>query len=67
MASQPVEELFKLAASHRRALQTVDDLRDSFGFLDFEGPTFPGCHHHATLVSAAYCVSNLSARAAFAA
>ncbi|MFS0691359.1 IS701 family transposase [Streptomyces nitrosporeus] len=44
------------ALAQRSALTdaTVQCLRDNLGFLDFEGRSFPGWHHHMTLASAAY-------------
>lgn len=62
MASRPLEDLLRLAATHDSALRTIDELQDRFGLLDFEGRTFPGWHRHTTLVSAAYCASDLPDR-----
>ncbi|WP_150241756.1 IS701 family transposase [Nocardiopsis quinghaiensis] len=59
----PLGELLDVTSVYQSALLTVQDLQDRFGLLDFEGRTFPGWHHHATLVSAAYCFDRLPARA----
>lgn len=34
-------------------------LEEDCGLLDFEGRSYPGWHHHMTLVSAAYTYSRL--------
>ncbi|GHB33398.1 hypothetical protein GCM10010377_25010 [Streptomyces viridiviolaceus] len=39
---------------------TVRVLGEGFGLTDFEGRSFPGWHHHMTMVSAAYTYSRLS-------
>jgi hypothetical protein len=39
---------------------TVRVLGEGFGLTDFEGRSFPGWHHHMTMVSAAYAYSRLS-------
>lgn len=39
---------------------TVRVLGESFGLTDFEGRSFPGWHHHMTMVSAAYAYSRLT-------
>ncbi|MEU8775852.1 transposase [Streptomyces sp. NPDC048606] len=54
------DELVALAQLHRRAGATVQRLEDDFGLLDFEGRSYPGWHHHMTLVSAAYAYSRLA-------
>ena len=41
---------------------TMAALSTRFGLLDFEGRSFPGWHHHVTLVSAAYALSRLPRR-----
>ncbi|GAA4895149.1 hypothetical protein HNR25_002331 [Streptomonospora salina] len=57
--AHPPADLLRLGGVHGQAVRTVDDLAGRFGLLDFEGRTFPGWHHHATLVSAAYCFDSL--------
>ncbi|AEV83071.1 putative transposase for insertion sequence element IS701 [Actinoplanes sp. SE50] len=37
-----------------RTAGTLAELRRDFGVLDYEGRSFPGWHHHMTMVSAAY-------------
>ncbi|MFJ3960437.1 hypothetical protein [Streptomyces sp. NPDC090036] len=37
-----------------RSTAVLGSLADDFGLLDFEGRSFPGWHHHMTLMSAAY-------------
>ncbi|MGW0392207.1 IS701 family transposase [Streptomyces sp. NPDC003042] len=54
------DELVALAQLHRRAGITVQRLEEDFGLLDFEGRSYPGWHHHMTLVSAAYAYSRLA-------
>jgi hypothetical protein len=48
--------LLRLRAGVEGAMQ---DLSEEFGMLDFEGRSFPGWHHHMTLVSAAYAYSRV--------
>ncbi|WJY37074.1 transposase [Streptomyces sp. P9-2B-2] len=40
----------------------VSNMERSVGLLDFEGRSFPGWHHHMTLVSAAYAFQSLGRR-----
>ncbi|MEV8319567.1 transposase [Streptomyces sp. NPDC059900] len=53
-------ELAVLAGLPRRAAGAVVELRE-YGLQDFEGRSFPGWHHHMTLVSAAYAHDRLAA------
>ncbi|KPI02588.1 hypothetical protein OK074_5251 [Actinobacteria bacterium OK074] len=48
-----------LLRGHRSELAA---LRNDFGVLDFEGRSFPGWHHHMTLVSAAFTYDRLARR-----
>lgn len=48
------EEVLELTRLLDRSAHTVRELESDFGLLDFEGRSFPGWHHHMTLVSAAY-------------
>ncbi|MEU9701206.1 transposase [Streptomyces sp. NPDC047981] len=48
------EEVLALTRLLPGAQETVRALGEEFGLLDFEGRSFPGWHHHVTLVSAAY-------------
>lgn len=53
------EEVLSLTGLLDRSAETVRELEDDFGLLDFEGRSFPGWHHHMTLVSAAYAYDRL--------
>lgn len=67
MVHRRTDELAALTRLQRRAGATVQGLEDDFGLLDFEGRSYPGWHHHMTLVSAAGAYSRLeldNARAA---
>ncbi|QTE01882.1 hypothetical protein S1361_31415 [Streptomyces cyanogenus] len=59
LMSRGVEEVMALARSQVGARTTVERLRERFGVLDFEGRSFPGWHHHMTMVSAAYAYQHL--------
>ncbi|MGW7046867.1 IS701 family transposase [Streptomyces avermitilis] len=37
-----------------RSCEAITDMRERFGLADFEGRSFPGWHHHMTIMSAAY-------------
>lgn len=52
-------EILSFARHFGHAKVAVQDLKDRFGLLDFEGRSFPGWHHHMTMVSAAYAYSRL--------
>lgn len=54
MVSRSVDQLMTLAHLQSGASLTVAALERDYGLLDFEGRSFPGWHHHMTLVSAAY-------------
>jgi hypothetical protein len=66
MVHRRTDELMALAQLQRRAGATVQRLEDDFGLLDFEGRSYPGWHHHMTLVSAAYACGRLEAGGALA-
>ncbi|MFI1868607.1 IS701 family transposase [Streptomyces jumonjinensis] len=59
MVNRRTEELTALTKLQRRAGLTVQTLENDFGLLDFEGRSYPGWHHHMTLVSAACAYSRL--------
>ncbi|WP_326695993.1 transposase [Streptomyces sp. NBC_01754] len=59
MVHRRTDELTALARLQRRAGSAVLELEADFGLLDFEGRSFPGWHHHMTLVSAASAYSRL--------
>ncbi|MEU2282463.1 IS701 family transposase [Streptomyces sp. NPDC013178] len=55
-----LESVLALAQLLPRAGEAVRDMKDDFGLLDFEGRSYPGWHHHMTLVSAAYAYSRFN-------
>ncbi|MER5546296.1 transposase [Streptomyces sp. NPDC002589] len=60
LVDRQIEEVRSLAALHRGTAATVTALEEDFGLCDFEGRSFPGWHHHMTLVSAAYTFERFS-------
>ncbi|MFD8739486.1 IS701 family transposase [Streptomyces sp. NPDC059618] len=60
LTNRPPGELLELAALHAGTADTVRQLEDDFGLLAFEGRSYPGWHHHMTLVSAAFAYSSLT-------
>ncbi|MFD7167370.1 IS701 family transposase [Streptomyces violascens] len=61
MVKQPLGDHIGLAGRRAEAAGTVDSLERNFGLRDFEGRSFPGWHHHMTLVSAAFTYARLTA------
>ncbi|MEV5968465.1 transposase [Streptomyces sp. NPDC051921] len=61
MVDRTVGELARYAERTTATGETVDRLERGFGLKDFEGRSFPGWHHHMTLVSAAFAYSRLTA------
>ena len=55
----PLPDLRPLMRQPRLAASVVNTLHEDFGLRDFEGRSFPGWHHHTTLVSAAFAYSRL--------
>lgn len=55
-----IDELQALVDTQAGTGTALQSLRERFGLLDFEGRSFPGWHHHMTLVSAAYGWHRLS-------
>ncbi|WP_335936541.1 IS701 family transposase [Streptomyces sp. PTD5-9] len=55
-----VDSLLEITRLQSRTTETVQRLEEDFGLADFEGRSFPGWHHHMTLVSAAFAYSRLS-------
>ncbi|MCX5307428.1 MULTISPECIES: IS701 family transposase [Streptomyces] len=49
-----MDDLLHLVRLSARSTAVLGSLADEFGLLDFEGRSFPGWHHHMTLMSAAY-------------
>ncbi|WP_030966424.1 transposase [Streptomyces sp. NRRL S-378] len=62
MSRHRMDDLLRLVRHSGRAAATLGVLADGFGLLDFEGRSFPGWHHHMTLMSAAYAYKGLPAR-----
>jgi SRSO17 transposase len=60
MHHRRTDELLALTRLHTQATDTVRHLESDFGLGDFEGRSYPGWHHHMTLVSAAYAHSQLA-------
>lgn len=60
MPHRRAEDLLALTQLTHRASATVRELQQDFGLLDFEGRSFPGWHHHMTLISAAHAYRYLS-------
>ncbi|MFD5623403.1 IS701 family transposase [Streptomyces yangpuensis] len=61
MSRHRMDDLLRLVRQSGRAAATLGVLADDFGLLDFEGRSFPGWHHHMTLMSAAYAYKGLPA------
>ncbi|GAA3115107.1 IS701 family transposase [Streptomyces rectiviolaceus] len=59
LVDRDIEHLTALARMHSGTVSTLRSLEADYGLLDFEGRSFPGWHHHMTLVSAAYAYSRL--------
>ncbi|WP_331734433.1 transposase [Streptomyces sp. NBC_00887] len=60
MLDTSTEEVLALAGTLSRTARAVRDMEEHVGLLDFEGRSYPGWHHHMTLVSAAYAYRLLS-------
>ncbi|WP_433889490.1 IS701 family transposase [Streptomyces sp. CA-111067] len=59
-----LDELLVLAGHHAGTATTERALERDFGLIDYEGRSFPGWHHHMTLVSAAFAFGRLAGAAA---
>ncbi|CAL9621813.1 IS701 family transposase ISAzs1 (plasmid) [Streptomyces sp. enrichment culture] len=57
-----METVLALTQTLAQAEQSVRAMADGFGLSDFEGRSYPGWHHHMTLVSAAYAYHRLERR-----
>ncbi|MHA6757951.1 IS701 family transposase [Streptacidiphilus sp. PAMC 29251] len=55
------DDLMVLVDAQAGTHTAMRSLSEDFGLLDFEGRSFPGWHHHTTLVSAAYGWHRLAA------
>ncbi|MEU6094766.1 transposase [Streptomyces sp. NPDC047079] len=60
MLDTSTEDVLALAGLLSRTAGAVRDMEEHVGLLDFEGRSYPGWHHHMTLVSAAYAHRLLS-------
>jgi len=56
-ASRWARRLVRLAKGRWRIEQDYRELKDELGLDHFEGRSWPGWHHHVTLVSMAYAFS----------
>ena len=59
LVDRPAREASALARLHTGATDTMERLADDFGLRAFEGRSYPGWHHHMTLVSAAFAYGAL--------
>ncbi|GGZ94638.1 IS701 family transposase [Streptomyces echinoruber] len=64
---RPADEVLSLVRHSVRTQAALRSLERDFGLLDFEGRSFPGWHHHMTMVTAAYAFSRLGGTPAGAA
>ncbi|MFF2430874.1 IS701 family transposase [Streptomyces mirabilis] len=55
-----IDDLLGLVRLHGGTANSIGAMRDHYGLLDFEGRSFPGWHHHMTLVSAAHAYQRLA-------
>jgi SRSO17 transposase len=53
-ADTPIQRLVELAKLRWRVEQDYRELKDALGLDHFEGRSYPGWHHHVTLVSVAH-------------
>ncbi|MER6332594.1 transposase [Streptomyces sp. NPDC001034] len=60
LVDRPLSQMLPLMRQPRLATAVVNSLSGDFGLQDFEGRSFPGWHHHVTLVSAAFTHYRLS-------
>ncbi|GAA3825814.1 IS701 family transposase [Streptomyces phyllanthi] len=60
LLEERVDRLMGLARLDSGTAATVSRLEADYGLLDFEGRSYPGWHHHMTLVSAAYAYARLA-------
>ncbi|MCX4582306.1 transposase [Streptomyces sp. NBC_01481] len=64
LVDRPAPEVLALARLHTEAVDTVERLAEDFGLHAFEGRSYPGWHHHMTLVSAAFAYGTLGSATA---
>ncbi|MFG2979585.1 IS701 family transposase [Streptomyces sp. NPDC048331] len=58
MTRHRMDDLLHLVRAAGRSRAVLGSLAEEFGLLDFEGRSFPGWHHHMTLMSAAYAYAH---------
>ncbi|MEG8276570.1 transposase [Streptomyces sp. AHA2] len=63
LVDRPPREVLALGRLSADAAGTVDRLAEDFGLRAFEGRSYPGWHHHMTLVCAAYAYAALGSTA----
>ncbi len=61
LPGMPAEDVRGYVGCVDDARKTVATLKEDFGLADFEGRSYPGWHHHMTLVSTAYAIGTLPA------
>ncbi|MFF3686000.1 IS701 family transposase [Streptomyces sp. NPDC002187] len=61
MTTQPLGELRALVDGQAATAAAVGRMERDFGLRDFEGRSYPGWHHHMTLISAAFTYDRLAA------
>lgn len=54
MSRHRMDDLLLLVRQSAQTTAALGTLAEEFGLLDFEGRSFPGWHHHMTLMSAAF-------------
>ncbi|MER6084454.1 transposase [Streptomyces sp. NPDC001833] len=64
LVDRPAREVLALARLHTEAVDTVERMAEDFGLRAFEGRSYPGWHHHMTLVSAAFAYGTLGSATA---
>ncbi|MFG2998277.1 hypothetical protein [Streptomyces sp. NPDC048340] len=62
IGDRPLAQLFLLAKLTDRVALDFADVCEPVGIRDFEGRSFRGWHHHATLASVAHAATLLGAR-----
>ncbi|GIH72582.1 hypothetical protein Mth01_48350 [Sphaerimonospora thailandensis] len=60
LTERRLEELLELVVMHASSKVTVNCMNERLQYLGFSGRSYPGWHHHTTLVSAAYAYSRLA-------
>ncbi|MCX4761528.1 transposase [Streptomyces sp. NBC_01275] len=60
LVDRPTDQLIDLARRSHGTRLALDRLERDYGMLDFEGRSYPGWHHHMTLVSAAHAYGLLA-------